>query len=132
MTEIKMTTEAIDKLKGLTSNGQQIVMDLDDGVGPFSAVGVCSLNTHFNMIIAPAGADLPDFNVALDSPAGPVLVKDYSQEYFGSEPKLDVGMGGIFSLSDESGLLDSTLGTIVVPEDAVLASKGQKGPAASC
>lgn len=131
MTEFKMTDTAVAKLQELTTNGQRIVLDLDDGVGPFSSVGTCALNTHFNLVIVPEDKVTTDFNVALDSPVGPVLVKDYSQEYFGAQPKLDVGMGGIFSLSDESGLLDSTLGVVVVPEDAVI-QQGQTGPGASC
>lgn len=130
MTELKMTDQAIAKLQKLMP-GKTILLDMDDGVGPFSAVGVCSLNTHFNIVLAAPSKVTTDFNVELSSPVGPVLVKDYSTEYFGSQPKLDLGMGDIFTLSDESGLLDGALGTITVDEDAVVPA-GQSGPAANC
>lgn len=130
MTELKMTERAIAKLQKLMPS-KQVLLDMDDGVGPFSAVGVCSLNTHFNIVLAPASHVSKDFNVELTSPVGPVLVKDYSTEYFGAQPKLDLGMGDVFTLSDESGLLDGALGTISVVEDAQVPA-GQNGPAASC
>ncbi|WP_155286847.1 iron-sulfur cluster biosynthesis family protein [Lacticaseibacillus zhaodongensis] len=131
MTEVKLTAEAASKLRNLSAGGKKLVLDLDDGVGPFSSLGSCALNTHFNVVAAPADKVGADFNQELDSEVGPIYIKDYSTDYFGNQPKISLGMGNAFSISDETGLLDSTVGTVEIQEDTPLAV-GQKGPAASC
>ncbi|WDF82343.1 iron-sulfur cluster biosynthesis family protein [Lacticaseibacillus pabuli] len=131
MTDVKLSTDAATKLRELSAGGKKLILDLDDGVGPFSSVGICALNIHFNVIAAPADKVSADFNQTLDSEVGPIYIKDYSTDYFGKQPKLSLGSGSIFSFSDESGLLDGTVGTVKVNEETPLA-KGQKGGAASC
>lgn len=131
MADVKLSTDAAAKLRNLSADGKKLILDLDDGVGPFSSVGTCALNTHFNVIAAPADKVSGDFNKTLNSEVGPIYIKDYSTDYFGAQPKISLGSGNVFSFSDESGLLDGTVGTVKVNEDTPLA-KGQKGGAASC
>ena len=131
MANVKLSTDAATKLRNMSADGKKLILDLDDGVGPFSSVGTCSLNTHFNLIAAPADRISGDFNQELDSEVGPIYIKDYSTDYFGKQPKITLGSGNIFSFSDESGLLDGTVGTVTVNEETPLA-EGQKGGAASC
>lgn len=131
MTKVELTADAASKLRELSAGGKKLVLDLDDGVGPFSSLGSCALNTHFNMVAAPADKVSADFNKSLDSDVGPIYIKDYSADYFGKQPKISLGSGNSLSFSDETGLLDSTVGTVQVKDDTVLAG-GQTGPAASC
>ncbi len=128
MTELRITPEAAAKIQAAGSD-YQMVLDYDDGVGPFSQVGVCSLNTSFNLILTPKENVSADFNTTLTSTLGPVLVKDYSAEYFEDHPVLKVGFGGVLALSNDSGLIDGAVEMRVI--DTVEATASVKGPA-SC
>ncbi|WP_127849034.1 iron-sulfur cluster biosynthesis family protein [Lacticaseibacillus hulanensis] len=128
MAQLRITPEAAAKIQ-TAGSGYQMVLDYDDGVGPFSAVGVCSLNLSFNLILTPKENITSDFNTTIDSTLGPVYVKDYSAEYFDDNPVLKVGFGGVLALANDSGLVDGAVELRVV--DQVAAKATVDGPA-SC
>lgn len=128
MTELRITPEAAAKIQAAGPD-LAMVLDYDDGVGPFSAVGVCSLNLSFNLILTPKENVTADYNTVIDSALGPVYVKDYSAEYFEGNPVLKVGFGGILALANDSGLIDGAVEMRVV--DTVATNATVNGPA-SC
>lgn len=128
MTELRITPDAAAKIQAAGSD-YAMVLDYDDGVGPFSAVGVCSLNLSFNLILTPKENVTADFNTVIDSTLGPVYVKDYSAEYFEGNPVLKLGFGSVLALANDSGLIDGAVEMRVVNEVAAKATVN--GPA-SC
>lgn len=51
MMELKMSQAVINKLEGYHSNEGALLLDLDDGVGPYSKLGICSLDTSFRFLL---------------------------------------------------------------------------------
>ena len=56
-------------------------LDFDDGVGPFSKVGVCSLNQAFQLVIVDKTEDIHDYNEKITTELGDVYYKGYSDMY---------------------------------------------------
>ncbi|MDR0922240.1 MAG: iron-sulfur cluster biosynthesis family protein [Lactobacillales bacterium] len=74
------------KLETLLSTGStptKILFDFDDGVGPLSKMGNCTINVHFRIVLVDDTANLKEYNAILDSNIGPLYFKDYSKMYMG-------------------------------------------------
>lgn len=80
--QLTFTTDAITRLERYLAPSKKILLDFDDGVGPLSKVGTCSLDGGYRLIFVPQTLDLPDYNYRLDSNLGDVFIKDYSKVQF--------------------------------------------------
>ena len=88
-------------------NNAGIILDLDDGVGKYSKMGVCSLDTGFRLLILDRLQKISDFSLILDSDIGAVYIKDYSKRYLDEEMILEVDSRlQVFKLKSPSGILD--------------------------
>ena len=80
--KLTFTTEAIERLKKYVAKDKQILLDFEDGVGPFSAVGSCSLDGGYRLIFIDKGLNLKDFDTQIDSNLGPLNIKGESRAQF--------------------------------------------------
>ena len=76
--KLTFTPQAQQRLQKYLQPDSKLILDFDDGVGPFSKLGNCSLDANFKLIIVSKDAKLPDFNAQLDSILGPIWYKDYT------------------------------------------------------
>ncbi|MCD7084907.1 iron-sulfur cluster biosynthesis family protein [Limosilactobacillus fastidiosus] len=72
---LTVTETALERLKKYFSPNKQVVLDFDDGVGPFSAIGNCSLDANYRLIFVNKDMDLPDFNEKVSSNIGDIYIK---------------------------------------------------------
>ncbi|EMW6449967.1 TPA: iron-sulfur cluster biosynthesis family protein [Enterococcus faecium] len=105
---LKITEQAQERLQKYIDEGATVILDLDDGVGEYSKMGVCSLDTSFRLLLLDKEQRKNDYKLQLDSDIGDVYIKDYSKMYMDEhmtlslDPRLDV-----FTLESPSGSLDS-------------------------
>ncbi|MDE6375892.1 MAG: iron-sulfur cluster biosynthesis family protein, partial [Ligilactobacillus sp.] len=80
--KLTITDEAAAKLRPFFEDQNALVLlDFDDGVGPFSKVGVCSLNQAFQLVIVDKDEDIHDYNEKITTELGDVYYKGYSDMY---------------------------------------------------
>lgn len=104
---LELTEAAAEKLRGYMNEEVHWLLDLDDGVGPFSKEGSCALYTHFRLLIVAAAAPHPDYQAMVSSTLGDVYIKEYSQLYLAEEMQLDFREAAYsFQLKSASGYLD--------------------------
>lgn len=84
--QLTFTPQAQQRLQKYIKPTSKLILDFDDGVGPFSKLGNCSLDANFKLILVNQDVDLPDFNASLVSNLGTIWYKDYT------EPQLDANM----------------------------------------
>lgn len=75
MKTLTVTDAALNRIKKYLSPDKQIVLDFDDGVGPFSAIGNCNLETNYRLIFVNKDVDLPDFDEKVSSNIGDIYIK---------------------------------------------------------
>ncbi|KRM57659.1 iron-sulfur cluster biosynthesis family protein [Secundilactobacillus malefermentans] len=116
MTNLKMSSDVEKRLKNHGADKKNIVLDFDDGVGPYSVIGGCALDGGFKLLLV--GSEVgDDYQVQLDSPLGKIWVKDYSYEYFENEnPQLKLSGAGMIQLTNNSGVVESNLEVVDDPE----------------
>ncbi|WP_226789470.1 iron-sulfur cluster biosynthesis family protein [Latilactobacillus graminis] len=118
---LTMTPAAIAKIQAKMTSGQKILLDLDDGVGPFSNVGYCSLDTSFRLLLVPADADIKDYPGEFESNLGPVYYKDYAASYFDEHEILDINdKNQMLTLSNHSGLVDGHISIVVFEKEVMM------------
>lgn len=76
--KLTFTPQAQQRLQKYLQPNSKLILDFDDGVGPFSKLGNCSLDANFKLIIVSQSVNLPDFNAQLTSNLGSVWYKDYT------------------------------------------------------
>lgn len=80
--KLTITDDAANKLRPFFEDQNALVLlDFDDGVGPFSKVGVCSLNQAFQLVIVDKTEDIHDYNEKITTELGDVYYKGYSDMY---------------------------------------------------
>lgn len=88
--DIKLTTEAINKLKTYTEKGKKLILDLDDGLGRFSGEGDCALITKFRVIVVDKDEDVSDYAIRLNSVLGDIYYKESASDFLKPGLKLKV------------------------------------------
>ena len=48
---LKITDQAQERLQKYIDEGATVILDVDDGVGEYSKMGVCSLDTSFRLLL---------------------------------------------------------------------------------
>lgn len=90
MKKLTVTDEARARIKDHLQPGKKIVLDFDDGVGPFSALGDCSLDAHYRLIFVNQDADLPDFDEVVESNIGQIYIKSEPYANVQIEPQMEL------------------------------------------
>ena len=105
---LKITEQAQERLQKYIDEGATVILDLDDGVGEYSKMGVCSLDTSFRLLLLDKEQRKNDYKLQLDSDIGDVYIKDYSKMYMDEHMTLSLDPRlGVFILESPSGSLDS-------------------------
>lgn len=76
---LTFTKEAQQRLARSVDHSKKMLLDYDDGVGPFSAIGNCSLDDNFKLIFVDQDRQFKDFNAHFNSNLGPIYYKDYTK-----------------------------------------------------
>ncbi|WP_125763340.1 iron-sulfur cluster biosynthesis family protein [Companilactobacillus hulinensis] len=87
---IEMTNEVKEKLQPYVDAGKTLLLDLDNGLGPYSAEGNCALVTKFRFIAIDPDASKSDYEIALDSDLGPIYFKKIADDYIQSGMQLEI------------------------------------------
>lgn len=82
---VTFTDDALQRIKRYLSPAKKILLDYDDGVGPFSAVGDCSLDSGYQLLFVDKDLAVPDYDRQIDSNIGPILIKGESLPQFEEE-----------------------------------------------
>lgn len=82
---ITFTDQAIERLQRYELSSKKMLLDFDDGVGPFSAVGSCSLDGDYRLILVKEDLDTPDYNEKITSNLGDAFIKDHTAVQFDDE-----------------------------------------------
>lgn len=107
---LNISDEAQVKLTPYLEENAVIVLDLDDGVGKYSKMGVCSLDTSFRLLLLDQLQDKTDFGLTIDSGIGAIYIKDYSKRYLDEEMTLEIDPRlQVFKLKSPSGVLDGNV-----------------------
>ncbi|HCD4555354.1 TPA: iron-sulfur cluster biosynthesis family protein [Enterococcus faecium] len=105
---LKITEQAQERLQKYIDEGATVILDLDDGVGEYSKMGVCSLDTSFRLLLLDKEQRKNDYKLQLDSDIGDVYIKDYSKMYMDEHMTLSLDPRlCVFTLESPSGSLDS-------------------------
>ncbi|CAH1855995.1 iron-sulfur cluster biosynthesis family protein [Convivina praedatoris] len=109
--EITFTKVATDRLQKFLKPGVKMVLDFDDGVGPFSKEANCTLSVAYNLLFVNQDADLHDFGLVIPSNLGDVYAKPYSKDQMDEKMTIDVNEKYLrYSLSGQNGEIDSSMG----------------------
>ncbi|MFD1902077.1 iron-sulfur cluster biosynthesis family protein [Enterococcus termitis] len=107
---LNISEEAKAKLMPYVESQAVIILDLDDGVGKYSKMGVCSLDTSFRILLLDQSQDRSDFTATIRSELGTIYIKDYSPRYLDKEMTLDIDPRlQVLKLSSSSGILDGNV-----------------------
>jgi len=112
---LKISEQLTKKIQAMMKPDTVLVLDFDDGVGPFSNAATCTLDVAFNLILAKRDQLTNDFNAQIESNLGKMYVKKYSVSQLG-EGDLSLKQNKYLAnvLESDSGLLDPNCGVIDV------------------
>ena len=90
MKTLFVTDEAKKRIAKYISPDKRIVLDFDDGVGPFSAVGNCNLDANYKLIFVNKDIELTDFDERVSSNIGDIYIKSewYASAQFEDQMEL--------------------------------------------
>jgi uncharacterized protein YqkB len=103
---LDISNTAAEKLRNKMTPDTRIVLDFDDGVGPFSNAASCTMDKAFNLVLCQDNQLTHDYDQVIDSTLGPVYIKQYAANQLDNDMSLDVDKYLRFALKGESGLLD--------------------------
>lgn len=90
MKKLTITDDALSRIKGHLRPNQKIVLDFDDGVGPFSAIGNCNLDANYRLIFVNWDVDLSDFDEKISSNIGDIYIKSELYANVQFEPEMEL------------------------------------------
>ena len=80
--ELNVSAVAASRLAPMLHADKALILDINDGIGPYSRPSKTSGQAKFNLLILPR-TNVPDvYDAHLDSPVGPVLIKSYTSGFF--------------------------------------------------
>ncbi|MDR3190722.1 MAG: iron-sulfur cluster biosynthesis family protein [Lactobacillaceae bacterium] len=107
---ITFSENAVTRIAPKLHANSVIVLDFDDGVGPFSKFSVCSLDVAFNLIIVDKQQLPADFDTQIESNFSSVYIKGYSKNQLDLQLTVDCDKYLRYALAGQSGVIDSTMG----------------------
>ncbi|HJF53877.1 MAG TPA: iron-sulfur cluster biosynthesis family protein [Limosilactobacillus coleohominis] len=76
---LTFTDDVKQRLSRYLGTSKKMLLDYDDGVGPFSALGNCSLDDNFKLIFVNQSQSFKDFDASFDSNLGKIYYKGYTK-----------------------------------------------------
>lgn len=118
--QITFTEQAKQRLKRYLSPKKKLILDFDDGVGPFSAIGNCDLEANYKLIFVDRQFDTPDFDETVFSNLGDIFIKSELYANVQFEPKMQIDFDQhhySFTLTSPTKQLTDSLEVIDLPID---------------
>ncbi|WDF82120.1 iron-sulfur cluster biosynthesis family protein [Lacticaseibacillus pabuli] len=107
--KLSLCVDAIRKLEAYQAPDTQILIDLDDGVGPYSTL-LMENGLKYRLLVVPADSVPADFNHTLVSEVGPIRFNDATAMYLDNTMSLRFdAKRDAFQLWSNAGLLESDL-----------------------
>lgn len=130
--DLTFTTEAQERLqKYLQGKDYRMILDFDDGVGPFSKLGNCSLDVNYKLVFVDPDEELPDFNAHFESNLGPINYKDFDKPQYDEHMTIDFNPRYFtLPLKSDQRLLTDNVEVLRVSHTDL--SAVQTGPAHDC
>lgn len=111
--EIIFSDKAKARIERDLMPGKVLVLDFDDGVGPFSDAATCTLDVSFNLLIVDPAELTKDFDTTITSNLGDVYVKEYAKNQMDAHMRMDLDKYLRFQLTSDSGMLDPNITLLV-------------------
>lgn len=86
--DLTFTDDVKERIARYLSPDKRIILDYDDGVGPFSKVGNCSLAANYKLIFIAKDVVLPDFDAHFPSNLGDVYYKGFDAPQYSAGMEL--------------------------------------------
>lgn len=103
---LNITDAAKQKLDVYLAEDVQVLLDLNDGVGCYSATG-CGCTPDFRILLLDKIQDMKDYQTQIESTIGDIFIKDHSKIYMDETMTLDFNSSlYAFQLKGPSGTLD--------------------------
>ncbi|MCM0582018.1 iron-sulfur cluster biosynthesis family protein [Weissella diestrammenae] len=108
---LTISDQLTEKIRKMMQTDTVLVLDFDDGVGPFSNAATCTLDVAFNLILAKPEQLTDEFNATIESNLGLIYVKGYAMDQFG-DGDLTLKQSKYLNnvLESASGILDPNVG----------------------
>lgn len=111
--ELTFSDAVMQKLDHYLKADTKIVLDFDDGVGPFSDAATCTLDASFNLDFVRPDQLTAEFNDTISSNLGSVYVKQYSKDQMNPHMVMDLNPKNLtYILKGDSGVLDENVQVI--------------------
>lgn len=111
--KLTFSEAAVERLQKFISKDTKIVLDFDDGVGPFSDAATCTLDASFNLDFVREDQLSSEFNATIDSNLGKVYVKRYSEDQMNPNMVFELNPKNLtYTLKGDSGVLDENVQVI--------------------
>lgn len=115
--KLKIDEKVQERIKSHMKNASdQLILDLDDGVGSYSSIGNCALGITFKLLVVNDKNLDPIYNQQVESPLGTILMKDYTVSYLEESPRLTLNNYGLIKLTCEAGTVDENVVIVDYPE----------------
>lgn len=103
---LTFTPKALEKIEKKLMPETKLVLDFDDGVGPFSNSATCAMDQAFSLVLCTIDDLSHDFDTVIESNLGFVYVKGYAKTQLDEQMTLDVDRYMLYTLRGNSGILD--------------------------
>ncbi len=91
-------------------DSKKVLLDYDDGVGPFSQKGDFPNGQHFHLVFVDKDAILPDFDQTIDSNLGLVWIKGEASDQLDEQMEIRLNeQWNTFSLAGSNSILDAAV-----------------------
>jgi len=104
--ELTFKDAAVERIQKRMKPDTKLVLDFDDGVGPFSDAATCTLDVAFSLVLARPDQLTADFDQHLQSNLGDVYYKGYADTQLDGHMVIDVDKMLRYKLSGDSGIID--------------------------
>lgn len=107
--ELTFKDAAKERIEKRLNEDTKIVLDFDDGVGPFSDAASCTLDVAFSLVLCRPDQLTADYDQHLSSNLGDVYFKGYADTQLDGRMIIDVDKMLRYKLSGDSGIIDPNM-----------------------
>ena len=107
--ELTFKDAAKERIEKRLNADTKLVLDFDDGVGPFSDAASCTLDVAFSLVLCRPDQLTADYDESFTSNLGTVYYKGYADTQLDGHMIIDVDKMLRYKLSGDSGIIDPNM-----------------------